>query len=92
MSKLIRYVGNSVFTDQKGDKWGREADVDNKILTERQFSDSEYASRTDIQFMVDYGEMKTSEITDTSATPVIPTTPIPTAPIPVAPIVPIAAN
>lgn len=58
---LVKYIGASIWRDEEGKYWASEKKSDN-ILTERQFTAEEYDMRDDIKFMVQYGEMKATEL------------------------------
>ena len=58
---LVKYIGASIWRDEEGKYWASEKKSDN-ILTERQFTAEEYDRRDDIKFMVQYGEMKATEL------------------------------
>lgn len=58
---LVKYIGASIWRDEEGKYWASEKKSDN-ILTERQFTAKEYDKRGDIKFMVQYGEMKATEL------------------------------
>lgn len=58
---LVKYIGASIWRDEEGKYWASEKKSDN-ILTERQFTAEEYDKRGDIKFMVQYGEMKATEL------------------------------
>lgn len=58
---IVRYVGSGIWKDSKGDLWAKE-DKTKNILTERQYSKSEYETREDIKFMVSYGAMQITEV------------------------------
>jgi hypothetical protein len=47
---VITYIGNSTFTDSTGHEWHKH--------DEATYNDNEYNKRTDLHFMVQYGEMK----------------------------------
>ena len=56
---VVRYVGASIWKDEKGNFWSKE-DQGESILAERQMPTEEYEKRADLKFMVGYGEMKVS--------------------------------
>ena len=58
---LVKYIGASIWRDGDGEYWASEKKSDG-ILTERQFTAEEYDKRDDIKFMVQYGEMKATEL------------------------------
>lgn len=47
---VITYIGGSEFMDSKGHKWRKHSEMT--------YNDDEYATRNDLHFMVQYGEMK----------------------------------
>ena len=55
---LLTYLGGSIWADETGAKWARESVDGTAIKSERTYSKKEYNARKDLQFMVDYGEMK----------------------------------
>lgn len=57
---LVKYIGASIWRDEEGKYWASEKS--DNILTERQFTAEEYDRRDDIKFMVQYGEMKATEL------------------------------
>lgn len=58
---LVKYIGASIWRDEEGKYWASEKKSDS-ILTERQFTAEEYDKRGDIKFMVQYGEMRATEL------------------------------
>lgn len=58
---LVKYIGASIWRDGEGKYWASEKKSDS-ILTERQFTAEEYDKRDDIKFMVQYGEMRATEL------------------------------
>ena len=52
---VVTYIGSSEFVDSNGHKWYKN--------TEQTYTDEEYNKRTDLHFMVDYGEMKHTVVT-----------------------------
>lgn len=52
---VLVYIGQSEFTDTKGNKWHKN--------DEHTFDEKDYANRDDLQFMVNYGEMKHTIVT-----------------------------
>lgn len=58
---VVQYVGNSVWKDTEGKLWSRENKTKN-ILSTRQYKASEYEERSDLKFMVGYGEMKVTYV------------------------------
>lgn len=58
---LVEYIGNGVWIDSKGVHWARN--IENTDMTSnKDFSDEDFASREDIQFMIQYGAMKHTTI------------------------------
>lgn len=53
---VLEYTGHGAWVDQEGNTWSRKSTNKNIISTE-QMTDEEYATRSDIHFMVKYGEM-----------------------------------
>lgn len=54
---IITFRGNGVWIDNKREMWCRQP-KSNGIETERRYTHDEYIKRGDLQFMVQYGEMK----------------------------------
>lgn len=54
---IVRYVGNGIWNDSTSKKWSNKNVNGTSIKNERIFSKEEYESRSDIKFMVEYGEM-----------------------------------
>lgn len=52
---VIVYIGSSEFTDSTGHKWRKN--------NEKTYDEDEYNTRKDLQFMVEYGEMKHTVVT-----------------------------
>lgn len=52
---VIIYLGSGEYIDANGNKWHKN--------DEKTFSDDEYRKRTDLEFMVKYGEMKHTAVT-----------------------------
>lgn len=52
---IVVYIGNSTHTDSTGHKWHKNSECT--------YSDEEYEARTDLHFMVKYGEMKHTAVT-----------------------------
>lgn len=52
---VVTYIGNSEFTDSNGHKWRKN--------DEQTYIDEEYNKRTDLHFMINYGEMKHTVVT-----------------------------
>lgn len=54
---VVTYVGGGIWQDSDGKYWSREP-KGATIKNERQYTEEEYNNHKDIQFMVEYGEMK----------------------------------
>lgn len=54
---VIQYVGNGIYVDDHKDMWANSNKSKN-IVQSRQYTADEYDKRKDLQFMVNYGEMK----------------------------------
>lgn len=52
---VVTYIGSSEFKDSTGRKWRRN--------DEHTYDESEYEKRSDLHFMVNYGEMKHTVVT-----------------------------
>lgn len=52
---VVTYIGSSEFTDSNGHKWHKN--------DEQTYVDEEYSKRTDLHFMINYGEMKHTIVT-----------------------------
>ena len=52
---VVVYVGSSEFKDSTGYKWHKN--------DEKTYDDEEYKTRSDLHFMVKYGEMKHTAVT-----------------------------
>ena len=52
---VVTYIGNSEFIDSTGHKWRKH--------NEMTYTDEEYNARTDLHFMIKYGEMKHTVVT-----------------------------
>ena len=52
---VITYIGSSEFTDSTGHKWHKH--------NEKTYSDEEFDVRSDLHFMIKYGEMKHTVVT-----------------------------
>ena len=52
---VITYIGSSEFIDSTGHKWHKH--------DEKTYDDNEYNSRSDLHFMIKYGEMKHTVVT-----------------------------
>lgn len=54
---VVTYAGGGIWQDSDGKYWAREP-KGATIKSERQYTEEEYNNHKDIQFMVEYGEMK----------------------------------
>lgn len=52
---VVTYIGSSEFTDSVGHKWHKH--------DEMTYTDEEYGARSDLHFMIKYGEMKHTVVT-----------------------------
>lgn len=59
---LVTYIANGVWIDETGKKWCNREIKNTGIIVERLFTEEELANRLDIQFMIKYGSMKTTEV------------------------------
>lgn len=60
---VVSYVGNSIWVDRTGQHWSRNEFPGTNIVTSKEYSDEEFKERSDIQFMVSYGEMRVTTVT-----------------------------
>ena len=56
---VVKYIGGGVWKDSEGEYWAK-SDMTQDILCERQYAKSEYDTRDDLKFMVNYGSMQIS--------------------------------
>lgn len=52
---VVTYIGGSEFKDSTGHKWHKN--------DEQTYDEAEYAKRSDLHFMINYGEMKHTVVT-----------------------------
>lgn len=59
---IITFIGNGVHKDSLGKAWFKGEHENPEILSSREYSDEDYATREDLHFMVQYGAMKCNTI------------------------------
>ena len=52
---IVTFIGNGMWTDEKGESWHKN---DPRVESERSYTNEEFAKRSDLKFMIEYGAMK----------------------------------
>lgn len=87
---VVKFIGGGVWKDMKGKSWSNSVEGNPEILPERiyetEVSEEVFLNdRTDIKFMVGYGQMKITTISVSDVKPVEDQKPVE----PIAPVIPV---